>query len=172
MMDKVMVLNDGHNVSLRPVDGADREFLLRVYQISREVELSMTQWDEGQKLAFAEHQFDAQTYTYKVKYPDAAHDIVLWDGEPVGRIYVDRGTEQIAILDMTIVHEYRKRGIGTELARNLQREAAETNRSVRMYLEHFNPSQKLFTELGFEPVPHDGIDLQFEWKGERTTKQQ
>ncbi|MBK7393693.1 MAG: GNAT family N-acetyltransferase [Chloracidobacterium sp.] len=165
---KIGSLAGDPNVILRSVNEADREFLLQVYTVSREAELSMTPWDDGQKRAFAAHQLDAQTYTYSVKYPDATHDIILYDGKPAGRLYVDRGIEQIAILDITVLPEYREKGIGTELVSNLQNEAAATNRSVRIYLEQINPSQKLFRTLGFEVVPDDGIDLRFEWKGEPT----
>lgn len=157
-------------IELRPVMETDREFLLRVYEISREAELSMTQWDDTQKRAFAAHQLDAQTHTYIVKYPDATHDIILYDGTPVGRLYVDRGIDQIAILDISVLPEYREKGIGTALVSNLQSEAAATNRSVRVYLEQFNPSQKLFRTLGFVVVPDDGIDLRFEWKDDTAGK--
>ena len=151
-------------VTLRPVNDDDRDFLLSVYQISREIELGMTPWDDAQKRAFSEHQLDAQTYTYRVRYPDASHQIILFAGEPAGRIYVNRGPKEISILDMTVTHEYRGKGIGTALVKNLQKEAG-TNRSVSIYVEPFNPSQKLFSELGFEVVPDEGVDLRFEWKG-------
>lgn len=154
-------------IELRPVTDDDRQFLLRVYEISREFELSMTQWEDSQKQAFAAHQLDAQTHTYQVKYPDATHDIIISRGTAVGRLYVDRGREQIAILDITILPEYRSKGIGGVLIKTLQDEASRTDRSVRIYLEHFNQSQKLFRELGFEVVPNDGIDLRFEWRAER-----
>lgn len=157
-------------VGLRPANDNDREFLLQVYQISREIELSMTPWDDAQKRAFAEHQLDAQTYTYRVRYPDATHEIILYEGVRAGRIYVDRGDREISILDIAVIHEYRRKGIGTSLVTGLQKEAAETNRSVSIYIEPFNPSQKLFGELGFEIVPDEGVDLRFEWKGDVLSK--
>ncbi|HRI04246.1 MAG TPA: GNAT family N-acetyltransferase [Pyrinomonadaceae bacterium] len=157
-------------VGLRPANDNDREFLLQVYQISREIELSMTPWDDAQKRAFAEHQLDAQTYTYRVRYPNAAHDIVLYDGQTAGRIYVDRGDREISILDITVIHEFRRKGIGTSLVTGLQKEAGESNRSVSIYIEPFNPSQKLFGGLGFKVVPDEGVDLRFEWKGDVLSK--
>ena len=157
-------------VTLRPVNDDDREFLLRVYQISREIELAMTPWDDAQKLAFAEHQLDAQTRSYRVKYPDATHQVILYDGEPAGRIYVDRGDREIAILDIAVIHEYRGKGICTELVMSIQNEANETNGSVSIYIEPFNPSQKLFGELGFKVVPDEGVDLRFEWTGDGLSK--
>ncbi|MGB2914046.1 MAG: GNAT family N-acetyltransferase [Pyrinomonadaceae bacterium] len=157
-------------VGLRPVNDNDREFLLQVYQISREIELSLTSWDDSQTRAFVEHQLDAQTYTYRIRYPDAAHEIILYDGEPAGRIYVDRGDREISILDIAVIHEYRGKGICTKLVMSLQKEANETNRYVSIYIEPFNPSQKLFGELGFKVVPDEGVDLRFECKPDGLSK--
>jgi len=157
-------------VGLRPANDNDREFLLQVYQISREIELSMTPWDDAQKRAFAEHQLDAQTYTDRVQYPEHTHEIIVYEGVPAGRIYVDRGDREISILDIAVIHEYRRKGIGTSLVTGLQKEAAETNRSVSIYIERFNPSQKLFGELGFEIVPDESVDLRFEWNGDVLSK--
>ena len=151
------------NIALRPAEESDREFLLRLYEISREFELSMTQWDAAQKRAFAANQFDAQTWHYREKYPHATHNIILYSNEPVGRLYVERGEDQIAILDITIVPEHRKKGICTELVIGIKTEAQSTKRSVRIFIEPFNPAQKLFGELGFKAVPDEGVDLRFEW---------
>lgn len=124
----------------------------------------MTPWDAAQKRLFAAHQFDAQTKYYQEKHPDAAHDIILCDDEPASRLYVNRGEEHIAILDITVLVEYRMKGIGTALIGALKDEAARTNRSLRIYVEPFNSAQKLFGELGFEAVPDDGVNLRFEWR--------
>jgi ribosomal protein S18 acetylase RimI-like enzyme len=150
-------------IKLRTVTDDDREFLLRVYEASREIELAMTPWDTSQKRLFAEHQFDAQTRHYRSSYPAATHSIILFDGEPVGRLYADRGEGQIAILDITILPEYRCKGIGTSLVGDMQAEGQRTNKSVSIYMESFNPSQKLFRELGFAAADDDGINIRFEW---------
>src|SRR5687767_15374489 len=90
-------------IALRPVTDADREFLLRVYEASREIELSMTGWNAKQRRAFVEHQFTAQDVHYREHYPGASYDIILYGGEPAGRLYVHRGDGEIEILDITIL---------------------------------------------------------------------
>lgn len=153
-------------ISLRPATGDDREFLLAIYETSREVELAMTPWDAAQKRLFAGLQLDAQTRHYEELYPDATHDIILHNDEPVGRIYVDRGEDQIAILDITVAPKHRKKGIGTALVKALLQEAGRTERSVRIYVENFNPSQKLFRDLGFEVAGEKDLNLMFQWRGQ------
>ena len=154
-------MTDSNNISLRPVADGDREFLLRAYASSREIELSMVPWDEEQKRMFVEHQFDAQTNYYREKYPQATHDIILFKGDPAGRSYVDRTESEIAILDINVLPEFRRNGIATSVVGDLKAESS--GRSVRVYVETFNPSQKLFAELGFVVESQTETHILFRW---------
>lgn len=154
---------DKSGIRLRPAAAGDREFLLRAYAASRAIELSSVSWDDTQIAAFVEHQLDAQTSYYREKYADAAHDIILLDGEAAGRLYVHRGETEISILDITVLTERRKNGIGTALIEGLQKEAAACGRTVSVYVENFNPSQNLFRSLGFSAVGGDEMNILFEW---------
>lgn len=150
-------------ISLRRVAADDREFLLRVYAASREIELSVLPFDEAQKRTFCEHQLDAQTNYYEEKYPDATHDLIVVGDEPVGRAYIDRGDKLISILDLAVLTEHRKKGVGTQIVKSLMDEAGLSGKRVGVYVETFNPSQKFFRELGFELVESDEMNLYFEW---------
>lgn len=151
-------------ISLRPVTEEDREFLLRAYAAGRETELSVLPFDEAQKRAFCEHQLQAQTAYYLEKFPHATHDIIFAGREPVGRVYADRGDALISILDLAVVVDHRRKGIGTYIIKALLDEAAADSRRVGVYVESFNPSQKLFRDLGFQLVESDGLNLYFEWQ--------
>lgn len=150
--------------STRPVTDDDREVLLEIYKASREIELSMTNWAPELRRRFCEIQLDAQTAHYKELYPDASHQIILVDEIPAGRTYVHRGDDQIAILDLAILAEFRGRGIGTSVIKRLQAEAEASSRFLRVYLEDFNPAQKLFITLGFRPVEDEQINIRYEWR--------
>lgn len=156
-----MITSDS-NIELRQVLPEDRAILVKIYESSREIELSMTDWGEEQRRAFAELQLEAQLRHYAEAYPEATHDLILFGGEPAGRLYMNRGNTQIAILDITVLPEYRDRGIATHLIRELAAEAKVTKRSVRVYVESFNPAQKLFIGLGFQAVEQEGINIRFE----------
>jgi ribosomal protein S18 acetylase RimI-like enzyme len=141
-------------VELRPVGPKDRELLLRVYAGTRADELALVDWPDEQKTAFVRHQFDAQDRHYREHYPTATFDVVLVDGEPAGRLYVERWTDEIRIMDVALLPEHRGRGVGTELLRRVQAEAASSGRSVTIHVERFNAAQGLYARLGF--VPEDG----------------
>jgi ribosomal protein S18 acetylase RimI-like enzyme len=158
-------MNENISIVLRPVTAGDREFLLHVYEASRSIELGLVPWDAAQNRAFVEHQFDAQLTHYQNEYRDVSHDIIMFGKKPAGRLFISRGNgTHIAILDVTVLPEFRKRGIATRLIRDLQREAAGAKRSLRIFVEIFNPSQQFFRKLGFEEVSNDGMNLRFEWR--------
>lgn len=150
-------------VRLEPVTPEDREFLLRVYECSREIELSMVQWDDATKRAFVEHQFDAQSEHYSSEYSDPRHFVVVLadSGEQVGRLWVSRGDSEIGILDVTVLSEYRGRGIGSTVVGSLVDEAQRDGKSVVVYVETFNPSQEFFARRDFIVESNEGINLKF-----------
>ena len=77
-------------ITLRPARDRDREFLYRVYASTREDELAVVPWTDAQREEFLRMQFTAQDSHYHTHFPDATYDLVLRDGQPIGRLYVDR----------------------------------------------------------------------------------
>lgn len=156
------MINNG-SITLRPVTGDDRELLLRVYEASREPELAMMRWEPALKRAFVEHQFDAQDRHYREHYAGATFDVILYEGESAGRLCVYRGESQFAIMDITVLPEYRRRGIGGRLVSAIIDEAGRSGCSVRIFLEPFNPHQAFFVGLGFKVAEDDGVSRRYEW---------
>ena len=157
---------DGRRVTLRPATADDRAFLLGVYGTTRADELALVQWTEGEKRAFVEMQFDAQDRHYRGCYPHASFDAVVVDGEPAGRLYVNRAATEIRIVDVTILPAHRNRGLGTVLLQRLMDEARATGRALSVHVEAFNPARRLYDRLGFALVVDRGAHLLLEWRSE------
>ena len=99
-------------ITLRPIEPDDAAFLYRVYASTREAELALVDWDAAQKDAFLRMQFLAQAQHYQANYTDTTYQIILLDGQPVGRLYVARWPGEIRIVDIALLPEYRNMGIG------------------------------------------------------------
>ena len=157
-------LADMRVVTFRPAITDDESFLLGVYGSTRLEELALTGWDDAQRNAFVKMQFEAQQSHYRQYYPEGEHLIMLVNGEPVGRLYVADQKEEILILDITILPEHRNAGIGTPILTELKSEAAVTGKPLRIYVETFNPSLRLFERLGFIKSEESGINYLMEWR--------
>jgi RimJ/RimL family protein N-acetyltransferase len=156
--------NTTSSVTFRPVEADDDEFLLKVYTSSREYEMSLIPLSDEQKQAFLKMQITAQQNHYRAYYPDAQHLIILLGGEPVGRIYVNRGDREIRILDVTLLIERRNAGIGTPIIKSLMEEASQAGKSVSIYVENYNRSARLFERLGFTVAERDDFNTLFAWR--------
>ena len=150
-------------ITLRPIEIGDQGFLYRVYASTREVELAQVDWSDAQKEAFLQMQFVAQHQYYQEHYNDTSWDVILVDNVPAGRLYVARWARELRIVDITLMPEFRNRGIGTTLLRSLQDEATQTNRPLSIHVEQFNPAQRLYERLGFQCVADKGVYWLMEW---------
>ncbi len=149
--------------TLRPVVPGDEEFLYRTYASTRTEELAPVPWTEAQKAAFLRMQFGAQSRDYAANYPHAAFLVILVDGAPAGRLYVDRRQDELLIVDIALLPEHRGGGVGGAILRDLLAEAAAARKPVRIHVEHMNPALHLYERLGFRPIGDQGVYLLMEW---------
>ena len=135
----------------------DEPFLFALYSETRAKEMAIVQWDDHQQHAFLKQQFQAQHQHYTSKYEDASFEIIEADGKPVGRLYTAEIGDEIRILDITILSEFRGEGIGTSLIAEILHRADEKHKPVQIYLETDNQSTNLFARMGFAPVADEGL---------------
>jgi len=156
-------------VSLRPVALGDEAFLLDVYASTRAAELALVDWDEEQKQAFVRMQFELQRRSYTERFPDAAFDVVLVQGEPAGRLYVDHRPDRVHIIDLALLPPFRGRGIGTALLRGILDAAGAAGHPVTMYAERYNRALRLYARLGFVVTGDEGLYVSLEWRPQLNT---
>ena len=152
------------SITFRPAAPDDEAFLLKVYGSTRAEELQAVPWSEAQREAFLKMQLAAQHHHYRQLYPAGDYLIILDRDRAVGRLYVARLEEQIRIIDITILPEERGRGLGTSIIGDLMAEAAQAGKPLRIYVESFNPSLRLFEHLGFSQIEENGIHLLMQWQ--------
>ncbi len=151
------------SITCRPVGPDDHAFLLEVYGSTRADEMALVPWNVDQQQAFVKMQFAGQLEHYQNTFPTASHEIILLSGRPVGRLYVARLEKEIRIVDITLMPGDRNAGIGSFLLRGLLEEAGSVGKVVRIYIEEFNPSLRLFERSNFKPVEQHGIHVLLEW---------
>lgn len=151
-------------IALRPVTPEDEPFLRRVYASTRAEELAQVPWPDEQKQAFCDWQYDMQERHYHANWPDSRYDVVVVDGRPAGRLWQTESDEDVHVLDIAILPEFRGRGVGEHLLREVQERAAATGRSASIYVERFNRARSLYERLGFVQVEEGDVYLRMEWR--------
>jgi ribosomal protein S18 acetylase RimI-like enzyme len=135
-----------------------------VYASTRAEEMRLAPWPPEQVEAFLRSQFELQHREYGRIFPEASYEVLVVDGADAGRLYVHRAEDELHVVDVALLPEFRGRGIGTALLRELMDEAGAAGKRVSIYVEETNPAQSLYRRLGFEPVAEQGVYLLMEWR--------
>jgi ribosomal protein S18 acetylase RimI-like enzyme len=149
-------------VRLRPVTNTDQPFLAALYATTRD-DLALLPLAGDQRDALVAMQYRAQDLHYRQQFPGAAFDVVESGGRPVGRLYVDRGADDIRVVDISLLPEHRGGGIGAALVRALQDEASTTGRTLSLHVAIDNRAAVLYERLGFRLVEDLGMYRRLEW---------
>ena len=144
-------------IRLRPITEADEAFQRALYGSTRAEELAPVPWSEEQKRAFLDMQFHAQSVHYAKHYADGDFLIIEEAGRAIGRLLLHRTPEEIRVIDISLMPEHRRQGIGTRLLTDVLAEGEKTRRRVSIHVEHFNPAKRLYERLGFRYVETNGV---------------
>ncbi len=145
------------SIHLRPAEEADQEFLFTVFASTRAEEMALTGWSAGQIEAFLRDQFHLQDLHYRRHYPGARFQVLHVDGAPAGRLYLHRGATDLRVMDLALLPEFRRRGVGGALLASVLREAEALDLSVSLHVEAHNPARQWYKRLGFLDEGGDGI---------------
>lgn len=151
-------------VTLRPTGPGDTEFQFRVFMSTQERSYRYMKASPQFSDEFIAHhfrqQFKWQDEQYRSdRYPNGRFDVVLYNDQPVGRFYVDRGRVDYRIIDIAILPEFRGMRIGESLIRELQEEATSANVLISIFVEQDNaPAQAFYRRLGFQFVGSNAPD--------------
>lgn len=137
-------------VVLRPITDADLEFLFQLYTSTRLEEKALVGWGDVQWEAFMQMQFNLQHRQYLRNYEQPSFDLIMLANVPVGRLYVNRGSKEIRIVDISLLPEYRGRGIGGGVMRKILREGDASGVPVTLHVEQSNPVVAQYKRLGFK----------------------
>ncbi len=143
-------------IHLRPVEEKDDLFIETVYRSTRENELQLTTWTEPQKKAFIIMQSMAQLAEYKIKFPGAAFQIILYKQKPAGRFYTWENDHEIRLIDITLLPQFRGKEIGSTLLKKLIEKSNKIHKKISLHVEPGNPALQLYKRLGFIHIKNNG----------------
>jgi ribosomal protein S18 acetylase RimI-like enzyme len=119
-------------------------------------------WPAAQQEMFLRMQFDAQRRSYEAAYPEAEHEIIERDEQPIGRMMVFRNEDSTLLVDIALFTEHRGLGIGGQLIRDLVQQCSRDRVPLRLQVLKANPALRLYERLGFRRTGEDQMYIQME----------
>jgi ribosomal protein S18 acetylase RimI-like enzyme len=143
---------------------SDEALFYRTYAGTRLEEMALTGWDAKQQDLFLRMQYEAQRQSYLVQVPAAEYWVIRLDGHPAGRLITNRTTEDIHIVDIAVLPEFRRQGIASNLMNSMLAEARLAGKTVSLHVERFNPALSWYERLGFNLLHAGPIYLEMVWR--------
>jgi ribosomal protein S18 acetylase RimI-like enzyme len=161
----LMATTNPADISLRPAKDGDEAFLKRVHQWERHWEFAslLEAGDAELYHKVIAQQYDSQHRFYFANHGTAHYGIIQWTDRPIGRLYVDYCDDEVRVLDIAILPEYRGRGIGRIVMTGLCLDAAMRRKPVCLCVHYLSRAQRFYRQLGFQEIGIEGPNRVMEW---------
>jgi GNAT superfamily N-acetyltransferase len=150
------------NLELREADPGDQDFLYLLYSSTRD-DLSGIGLPPPQLDALIRMQFKAQSDDYRTNYPSARNYIISLRGDRVGRYLVERRADEVVGIDLSILPEFRGKGIGGAVLQGLINETIGSGVPFIIHVAKLNPARRLYERLGGRITGDTGTHFRMEW---------
>jgi len=172
MLDRTSSMENGSDstqrLGFRPASLPQDEAFLKLLYASTREDLVQIALPDPQKEMLIEMQYEAQRRQYLADFPNARHDILLFDNEPAGRLMVDEDSDAHQIVDLAILPVHRGAGIGGSVIRAEQERARRAQKPLRLQVLVVNRAASLYGRLGFKVIKSSQTHLVMEWTGTET----
>jgi ribosomal protein S18 acetylase RimI-like enzyme len=150
-------------LSMRNASAADEAFQYRLFRSVKAEEMGALQWDEMTLNILMRSQFDAHELHYRsLKH---AYDLLIQYGtDMVGRMIVLRDGTTIHVADISLLPEYRGKGIGQILIGGLQQEAVNAKLPLRLRVLPSNRAADFYLRMGFVFTDEGAPYRLMEWR--------
>lgn len=155
-------------LTIRPEGIDDLDLLAHIYRSTRE-DLLQAGLPDNMLQPLLAMQFQAQQASYRQHYPDADFAIIEQSGQAVGSLITQDGSDSIRLIYIALLPQERNRGIGRQLIKRLQEEAAAKGKPLSLSVSIQNSrAEKLYAALGFCVAGEDGAHRQMIWRAQAT----
>lgn len=138
---------DGLNI--RPSKPSDAAFIRRLHSEVRQ-DLQHINADQDFIESIVDMQFKAQTEGYGEKFPNAMYFIIEKHHQPIGKVTIDFGVNEVRIIDIGFITQARGHGFGAAIIQSFQHAAADSCTPLTLTVEQSNfVAKALYLRLGF-----------------------
>ena len=154
---------------IRSAEPADQPFFVDLYRSTRDDLLALVA-DPRYIDALIAMQQQMQAAGYRNSYPDAQYQVLELDGAAVGRLVTAAVAGAVRVVDIAVMPQARRRGIGGETLQQVQQQAARSGRDVTLAVHKDNAgARRLYAALGFAVEGEDAFSLQLRWRPQAGT---
>jgi ribosomal protein S18 acetylase RimI-like enzyme len=97
-------------------------------------------------------QFTLESQAERIMKEYESIKIVRFENQDIGMFKVKRDADKWEIIQIQLLPDYQRMGIGTQLIQNLQMEASQQGIAIFLSVLKGNPAKRLYERLGFKVI--------------------
>jgi len=138
-----------NGLHIRPSNSSDEAFISQLYQSTR-TDLDMIDAEQDFIIALKESQLEAQTSSYAESFPNAMYFIIEYHDELIGRVILDFGTNEILLVDISLVPKAQGKGLGSAVIKSFTFCAEQIKAPLKLSVMSDNvQAKRVYAKLGF-----------------------
>lgn len=153
-----------NTITVRDEKPSDEAFLYELYASTRQDELEAAGWPPEMRGGFLTLQFRARQQGYRTAFAGAEFQIILVDGVNAGEIIIHRAPEELRVVDLVLLPQFRNAGVGGSLLKRLLGESSATRKPVRLKVDRGSRAERLYRRLGFTRISETELYQEMEWR--------
>ncbi len=147
-------------LNLTEANSKDEPFWFEVYRSTRIDEFTLMNVAEEQLHLLMHMQFRAQQMSYQSQYPSACHRIIQVGSRQAGYMITYHEGEQVRLVFIALLPEFRNQGHGTVLLNQLQ----QTAHTVSLQVAEHNPARQWYHRQGFTERAYAPPYVTMQWQ--------
>jgi GNAT superfamily N-acetyltransferase len=148
----------------RAARAEDESLLLALFASDRRAEFAACGVPPAQTEMLINMQYRARKMTHAAEFPQAENLILLAENDtPAGRLLIDREPGCWRIVDIAILPEYRRCGLGTRAIVECQARCAGAGAKLELQVAAASPARGLYERLGFRVSKQDPVAVEMVW---------
>jgi ribosomal protein S18 acetylase RimI-like enzyme len=153
-------------LKLRAVRETDTNSLYALFCDVRSPGLSTAGLEQAVTQNLLSLQYRGQQATYGARFPEAAHYIIEQpSGEAIGHLLInDSDQAPLHLVDIALLSQWRRRGIGSLIVRALQMAASRRSASLQLSVACDNPALALYQRLNLIETSRDEMYVTMIWE--------
>lgn len=160
-MQKRSITDD---ILLQSMQAENEAEVFEIFKACRQDLNWISNFSAGDREYFLWQQFEIEKKQYALFYPQAKFYLIYYKQKAIGRLYLTYTANDIRILDIGLLTDYRSMGIGSQVIQHLIQYALQNRQSLSLQVTWFNRSAfNFYQSLGFSVLNCTGIGYEMKY---------